>query len=146
MTNKQENKLLGTIIWQRNHAFSDASIDTWCFSKFPNFSESLQYLTIFFTELIRGIGWWQRCCLCSGGCEHPGTGRWRLRKAGAVQASELPYWRTTATARRHLCGRTGTRRDETTIFRLAVPTLGRCTTTAAGLHPNGDMCSAFLLS
>jgi hypothetical protein len=73
---------------------------------------------------------WLFCCLCSGSCEHLGTGRWPLRKAGAVRASEMTYWRATAATRRHFCGRTGTCRYETYLFRRVVPTPDWATTTA----------------
>jgi hypothetical protein len=43
---------------------------------------------------------WPRCCWYSGSCKHPGTGRWPLRKAGVVQASEM-------TVLAHICRPTG---------------------------------------
>jgi hypothetical protein len=72
---------------------------------------------------------WPHFCWYGGSCKRSGTGLWPLRKAWAVRASERPYWCTIAATWRHLCGRTGTCRYETTIFRLAVP-MPACNPTA----------------
>jgi hypothetical protein len=63
----------------------------------------------------------------------------RREKRASSGRPKWPYWCTTAAT----CVRTGTCRYESTIFQLAVPTPG-CATTAAGLHPNSDICGAFL--
>jgi hypothetical protein len=118
----------------RNHAFSVASFDTWCFSKITTFSENSQCLPTFFAELLWWIGWCEvvpcsdratAYIIGASTIQAPAGDRWEKQKPSWRR--KWPYWCTTAAAR------------------LAVPMPG-CTTTAASLHPNGDICGAFLPS
>jgi hypothetical protein len=101
MTNKQINKLLGTIICRETMHFQMHQLIYDVSPNFQTFQKVYNIRQFFFTELIRGIGWWQRCCLCSEGCEHLGTGWWPLRKREPSGRRKWPYWNTT-------CRRTGT--------------------------------------
>jgi hypothetical protein len=115
----------------KNHAFSGASFNKWVSLNFQTFQKIQNVGQL----LWRNRAVWsgscsERCCLYSGICEHPGTGKWPLKKAGAVWASKWPYWLKTTSARRHLCGRPRSCRYECHFFSTR--------SSDVGLRYNGD--------